>query len=61
MQAYTAIEAFVFPQKENLTITVASSLREDSVSVDWGPRAESLLLLTNRGVSRGGKKDNKRL
>lgn len=55
MQAYTAIEAFVFPQKENLTITVASSLREDSVSVDWGPRAESLLLLTNRGVSRGGK------
>lgn len=34
-----------------LTITAVSSLREGSVSVGWGPRAESLLLLTNRGVS----------
>lgn len=34
-----------------LTIMAVSSLREGSVSVGWGPRAESLLLLTNRGVS----------
>lgn len=36
---------------QGLTIMAVSSLREGSVSVGWGPRAESLLLLTNRGVS----------
>lgn len=36
---------------QGLTIPVASSMREGSVSVDWGLRAESLLLLTNKGVS----------
>lgn len=36
---------------QGLTIPAVSSLRECSVSVGWGLRAESLLLLTNRGVS----------
>lgn len=39
------------PVPQGLTITAVSSLREGSVSAGWGPRAESLLLLTNRGVS----------
>lgn len=34
-----------------LTISEVSSLRDGSVSVGWGLRAESLLLLTSRGVS----------
>lgn len=33
------------------TVSVASSLWEGSFSLIWGPRAESLLLLTNSGVS----------
>lgn len=42
---------FFIPVPQGLTITAVSSLREGSISVGWGPRAESLLLLTNRGVS----------
>lgn len=49
MVFHTACSLILVPQ--SLTIMAVSSLREGSVSVVWGPRAESLLLLTNRGVS----------
>lgn len=42
---------FLYQLCEGLTISLVSSLRDGSVSVSWGLRAESLLLLTSRGVS----------
>lgn len=37
---------------QGLTVPAESSLTEGSLSICWGVMAESLLLLTSRGVSR---------
>lgn len=43
---------------QGLTIPAESSLGEASGSICWGLMAESLLLLTSRGVSREKDKED---